>query len=433
MSIKTKLLILSVLGAFCIQNQSLAQSSSSTYSSLGLGEFNNSGFTQNQGMGGLGISYGNSFGVNHVNPALSVQNYAFNFQAAINYERINATSGEQTSEIDGGGLGYVAMSFPIKPSKMSLGIGLNQISSVNYNLTIRNPVANTDITAFNTIDGNGGISEAYLSTGFQVFKNFNVGVQGSYIFGSTIRRNNLTLRNNQTLSNSDGEVVGGSSEYYERLSLSDVSIKGGAHYMAKVGNRKFLHFGTIYQVFGEVNGKEFARIGDSGQASNPEAPGDILSNDLQGTIYIPNRLGYGVTYEKLNKFMIGLEAQHQDFSTYRSFNGTTGELNNSFKIGLGGQYIPDLFSMDNVFARSIYRVGFEYEQTPYLIRNTAVNDVGINFGASIPMNNLSLMNLAFKLGTRGSSDNNLVRENYIRISLGFSINDNSWFYKKVFE
>jgi len=38
-----------------------------------------------------------------------------------------------------------------------------------------------------------------------------------------------------------------------------------------------------------------------------------------------------------------------------------------------------------------------------------------------------------KLGTRGSTENNLVRENYIRISLGFSINDNSWFYKKVFE
>lgn len=418
---------MSVFGAFCIQQQSLAQSSSSTYSSIGLGEFNNAGFTQNQGMGGLGISYGNSFGINHVNPALSVQNYAFNFQAAINYERINAVSGEQTSQIDGGGLGYVAMSFPIKPSKMSLGIGLNQISSVNYNLTIRNPVLNSDALAFNTIDGNGGISEAYVSTGFQAFKNFNVGVQASYIFGSTIRTNNLSL------TNEEGQPVGGSSEYYERLSLSDVSFKGGAHYMAKVGNRKFLHFGAIYQVFGEINGKEFAKVGDSGQASNPDAPGDVLSNDLPGTIYIPNRLGYGITYEKLNKFMVGLEVQHQDFSTYRSFNGTVGELNNSYKIGLGGQYIPDLFSMDNVFARSIYRVGFEYEQTPYLIRNTAVNDAGINFGASIPMNNLSLMNLSFKLGTRGSSENNLVRENYFRISLGFSINDNSWFYKKVFE
>jgi len=427
MSIKTKLFILSVFGAFCLQQHALAQSSSSTYSSLGIGEFNTSGFTQNQGMGGLGISYGNTFGINHVNPALSVQNYAFNFQAAINYERISASSGERSAEIDGGGLGYVAMSFPIKPSKMSVGVGLNQISSVNYNLTFRNPVANSEITAFNIIDGNGGISEAYINTGFQVFKNFNLGFQGSYIFGSTIRRNNLTLTNAQ------GEPVGGSSEYYERLSLSDVSLKGGAHYMAKVGNRKFLHFGSIYQLFGEVNGKEFAKVADSGQASNPDVPGNILSNDVAGSIYIPNRLGYGVTYEKLNKFMIGLEAQHQDFSTYRSFDGTTGELNNSFKIGLGGQYIPDLFSMDNVFARSMYRLGFEYEQTPYLIRNMAINDVGINFGASIPMNNLSLMNLAFKLGTRGSTENNLVRENYIRVSLGFSINDNSWFYKKVFE
>ncbi|KEO73164.1 hypothetical protein [Anditalea andensis] len=427
MSTKTRLLILSVFGAFIIHQPLLAQSSSSTYSSIGMGEFNNSGFTQNQGMGGLGISYGNSFGVNHVNPALSVQNYAFNFQAAINYERINASSAENSADIDGGGLGYVAMSFPIKPSKMSLGLGLNQVSSVNYNLTFTNSIPNSTNTATSVINGDGGISEAYLSTGFQVAKNLNLGIQASYIFGSTIRRNVLTLKNEQ------GANIGEESEYYERLTVNDLSIKGGAHYMAKVGNRKFLHFGTIYQVFGELNAKEFSKMSNQGQASNPDAPGDILSNDLPGTIYLPNRLGYGITYERLNKFMIGLEAQHQNFSTYRSFNGATGELNNSFKVGLGGQYIPDLFSMENVFARSMYRLGFEYEQMPYLVQNTAINDLGISFGASIPMNNLSLMNLAFKLGTRGSADNNLVRENYIRVSLGFSINDNSWFYKKVFE
>lgn len=418
------------MGAFCAfytNQDSLAQSSSSTYSSLGLGEFNYSGYTQNQGMGGLGISYGNSFGVNHVNPALSVKNHAFNFQAAINYERINVASAEQSSDIDGGGLGYVAMSFPIKPSKMALGIGLNQISSVNYNITYKNQVANTDLTSNNLIEGSGGISEAYINTGFELFKNFNIGLHGSYLFGSTIRTNNLSLENDE------GTPVGGGSEYYERLSINDISFKGGAHYMAKVGTRKFLNIGAIYQVFGNVNGKEYAKVAEPGAASAPNAPGVILSDDVVGTIYIPNRLGYGITYEKFNKFTIGIEAQHQDFSQYRPFNGSEGELNNSYRIGLGGQYIPDLYSMDNVFRRSIYRMGLEYEQTPYLINGHSVEDVGISFGASIPMNNLSLMNLAFKLGTRGSAENSLVRENYFRVSLGFSINDNSWFYKKVFE
>src|SRR5680860_597210 len=117
MSIKYKL---HLLGAFCatfILNDGFSQSSSSTYSSLGLGEFNNSGLTHNQAMGGLGISYGNGFNVNMVNPALSVKNSAFNFQAAFNYNRIMATSGSETEQLDGGGLSYVSMSLPVAPGK----------------------------------------------------------------------------------------------------------------------------------------------------------------------------------------------------------------------------------------------------------------------------------------------------------------------------
>ena len=62
-----------------------------------------------------------------------------------------------------------------------------------------------------------------------------------------------------------------------------------------------------------------------------------------------------------------------------------------------------------------------------------VNDFGINFGTSIPVNNLSLVNMAMKVGRRGTADNGLIREAYFNFTLGFSLNDNSWFYKRVFE
>src|SRR5690554_3428356 len=143
MLIKNKLYL---VGAFCaifIFNDAFSQSSSSTYSSLGLGDFNNSGLTQNQAMGGLGISYGNGFNVNLVNPALSVKNTAFNFQAAFNYSRISATSETQTETLDGGGLNYVTMSLPVSPGKWTVGLGLNQISAVNYNLSAASEVENS--------------------------------------------------------------------------------------------------------------------------------------------------------------------------------------------------------------------------------------------------------------------------------------------------
>ena len=310
MSIKNKLCFLCALCITFISYEGFSQSSSSTYSSLGIGDFNNSGLTQNQAMGGLGISYGNGFNVNQVNPALSVKNAAFNFQAAFNYSRISATSDTQTEQLDGGGLNYVAMSLPVAPGKWTLGLGLNQISSVNYNLTASSTVANSDLRSLNTIQGDGGITEAYLQTGFELFNNFNVGLHGSYVFGSTIRTNQLVL--------TDDELgpVGVSTEYYERLTLSDIALKGGVHYLQKIGDEKFLNVGAIYHMFGDIKGVQFAKVADLGQASNADSSGEILSDNEKGSIFLPNKLGYGVSDEKINKFVIGLEFQHQDFSEY---------------------------------------------------------------------------------------------------------------------
>jgi hypothetical protein len=424
---KIKLQLLGVLCTLFLFSEVSAQTSSSTYSALGLGEFNYSGSATNQAMGGLGISYGTGWSVNFVNPALSTRNTIFNFEAALNYKKLNVNNGSETSDVDGGGLSYVAFSLPVKSGKTTLGLGLNQISSVNYRLLINSQVNNATINANNFIRGDGGISEAYLSAGFVVAKNLSLGIQGSYLFGSSIRTNQLRLTD--TL----GVDVGIPSEYYERLTVSDVGYKLGAHYMVPLGEKKNLHLGAIYEKLGDVNGKAFAKLAAIGQANDLDTDGDLIANDEPGSVYIPNRYGFGFSFEKVNKYAIGLEAQYQDFKQYRSFLDDPTQLKEAIKIGLGIQIVPDYLAIDNSLKRSTYRFGLEFQQTPYYLNNTNINDLGINFGASLPLNQLSLLNFAMKVGQRGTTNNGLIRENYINFTLGFSLNDNSWFYKRVFE
>ncbi|WP_075348916.1 hypothetical protein [Algoriphagus marinus] len=424
---KIKLQLLGVLCTLFLFSEVSAQTSSSTYSALGLGEFNYSGSATNQAMGGLGISYGTGWSVNFVNPALSTRNTIFNFEAALNYKKLNVNNGSETSDVDGGGLSYVAFSLPVKSGKTTLGLGLNQISSVNYRLLINSQVNNATINANNFIRGDGGISEAYLSAGFVVAKNLSLGIQGSYLFGSSIRTNQLRLTD--TL----GVDVGIPSEYYERLTVSDVGYKLGAHYMVPLGEKKNLHLGAIYENLGAVNGKAFAKLAAIGQANDLDTDGDLIANDEPGSVYIPNRYGFGFSFEKVNKYAIGLEGQYQDFKQYRSFLDDPTQLKEAIKIGLGFQIVPDYLAIDNSLKRSTYRFGLEFQQTPYYLNNTNINDLGINFGASLPLNQLSLLNLAMKVGQRGTTNNGLIRENYINFTLGFSLNDNSWFYKRVFE
>jgi len=306
-------------------------------------------------------------------------------------------------------------------------MGLGQITSVNYRLRVESEVANSDLIANNFLRGDGGITEAYLNFGYLLAKNLSIGVHGSYLFGSTIRSNTLIV------SDEEGAAVGNNSEYYERLTVSDVGFKLGAHYQLKVSDRGNLHFGAIYQKLGDVSGTGFAKLAEIGQASNPDSEGDLIANDEKGSIYIPNRYGFGVTYEKMNKFAVALEGQFQDFAKYQNFFGEELDLMEAKKVGLGFQFIPDYLSFDNLLMRATYRVGVEWMQTPYYLNQTHIDDIGLTLGASIPVNQLSLVNMAFKAGRRGTLDNGLIKENYVSFTLGFSLNDNSWFYKRVFE
>ena len=420
-------LALGVLSTLLLISEGFGQNSSSTYSGLGIGEFNYGGQIQNQGMGGLGISFGTGWGANTVNPALTTRNTIFNFQASLNYKRIAVSNDTESSLVDGGGLSYVAISLPVKTGKFTTGMGLGQISSINYRLKVVSPIANSPLIANNYLEGDGGISEAYLNFGYLLAKNLSIGAHGSYLFGSSIRSNQLLVFDQK------GVEVGRASEYYERISVSDVALKLGAHYFFKTSEKSNLHLGAIYQTFGDVNGTAFAKLAPIGQASSPKTDGDLIANNEKGNIYLPSRYGVGVTYEKNNKFVIGLEGQMQDFSKYRNFFGESLSLQSAQKVGLGVQFVPDFTDFDKLLNRSTYRMGLEWMRTPYFINQTTINDIGINFGTSIPVNNLSLVNMAMKVGRRGTVDNGLIREAYVNFSFGFSINDNSWFYKRVFE
>jgi hypothetical protein len=97
------------------------------------------------------------------------------------------------------------------------------------------------------------------------------------------------------------------------------------------------------------------------------------------------------------------------------------------------KFVPDYISFDNLLLRGTYRIGIEWMQTPYYLNQTSINDIGLTLGTSIPVSQLSLFNVAFKAGQRGTLDNGLIRENYVNFTIGLSLNDNSWFYKRVFE
>jgi hypothetical protein len=80
-----------------------------------------------------------------------------------------------------------------------------------------------------------------------------------------------------------------------------------------------------------------------------------------------------------------------------------------------------------------YRAGVSYKQTYLKFDNQQINDYGITFGVGLPIyRSNSTINVAVEFGRRGTTNNNLVLENYTKLNMSVNLYD-LWFIKRKFD
>jgi hypothetical protein len=64
------------------------------------------------------------------------------------------------------------------------------------------------------------------------------------------------------------------------------------------------------------------------------------------------------------------------------------------------------------------------------VNNQAIKDFGTNFGIGLPMGGtFSNVNIGLELGSLGTVKKGLIKENYLSLRIGLSLNDR-WFMKR---
>jgi hypothetical protein len=102
---------------------------------------------------------------------------------------------------------------------------------------------------------------------------------------------------------------------------------------------------------------------------------------------------------------------------------------NSFEVRVGGQYIPDKSAGSSFWQRMTYRAGARYGQLPLEFRGERIDEFGISFGFSLPLRrSRSTFNFGFEFGRRGTTEQELVQENFIKFNFGISLYER-WFIK----
>ena len=170
----------------------------------------------------------------------------------------------------------------------------------------------------------------------------------------------------------------------------------------------------------------------SGQYSNA----DTLTQEtsVRRDLTIPAGITLGIQYVSLDKIRLGAQFGYESWSNYKN-EARPETFRNTIAISGGAEFIPDFSSYNRYLRRVRYRVGAYYRQDPRIINGEGLNDVGVSFGFGFPIvlprQQTSFVNSAFEFGKLGS--NSPIEETYFRISLGFTLNDNTWFYKRRFE
>jgi hypothetical protein len=80
-----------------------------------------------------------------------------------------------------------------------------------------------------------------------------------------------------------------------------------------------------------------------------------------------------------------------------------------------------------------YRIGFHYEQTYLKLNGRNINDIGFSAGIGMPIRRAgTMLNFTLEAGQRGTTQDNLIRERYLKLTFGLTVND-LWFVKSKYD
>ncbi len=461
-----------------LHNTASAQITSSPYSRYGIGDLTGKGFAQGFAMGGTNIAMQNDstamFFINTGNPASYSNIRLTTADLGININRVQLQNTDAKQTINNASLAYLSMALPFK--KWWVGsVGLLPYSSVGYKVSDHQDITNVGGVDF-LYDGSGGINQFYFgnavkplyglpdlflkSNRFERLKeekkfaktnrilkrkrslqSLSLGFNASYLFGgfANSRRDifpySINAFNTRVVTTTQvGDVY---FDYGAQYSYTFDSIRG-----RELRDKVKLLFGATFatqsNIAAQIDSVSYTYYKNS---AGYEVAKDTIQNsqNTKGKLQFPLSFGFGFGFKKGDKWLVAGDFAVQNWSTYAAFNKSQN-LNNSMRVSLGIQYVPNSKAngKGTYYKRVNYRMGARYNQTMIELKNTPLIEQAFSFGVGFPvgrnflLQNFSMVNIGFELGNRGTTTNGLIKEQFFKTTIGFTINDR-WFIKPKFD
>jgi len=311
-------------------------------------------------------------------------------------------------------------------------------TNVGYNIINESEIPYADsTTAVNyKFEGSGGTYKFFWGNSFKV-KNFSAGLNLGYFFGQ--------------IDNEKQVLFPDLIASYDNLFTDEYGVKG---FIWNAG----VQYDHILKENDAGKPSEYLTIGLHGNSKNNytltrdrswitlnQAYGDVDtvssvtgSNMIETKTSLPSEIGFGLMYVKENKTRLGVDIRRQVWNKFlRDIVDTDPDNNedmNSFRVAVGAEIVPDEFSYNNYFKKIRYRFGAYYSTDPRTVNDEQLLKYGVTVGMGLPIilprQGKSFINLGFEFGKQGFDDS--LQEKFFKFNLGFTLNDDTWFFKRKF-
>jgi len=397
---------------------SIAQNgTTSPYSYFGIGELKFKGTAENRSMGGLNI-FSDSIHLNIQNPASVANLRLVNFTSGGSYKYVNQETETASQYASATTLDYLAMGIPM--GKFGAIFGILPYTAVGYKLESITDSTDTQYT------GTGGMNKVFFALAYQVTPKFNIGIDANYNFGNVERKSIISEEGFLlgTRKNVKSDLLGFNFNFgaeYKTMISEDLQLTTSATYSPA----------TKFEVQG-VQNITSVLISSTGVVIPIDNREEIL-DDVEVTF--PSQLTFGAGIGSPKKWFVGGQYTNYKASNYNdpTLNFGTVEFVDANKYRIGGFFIPRYTSFSRYWYRATYRFGLRYEETGINLRGEDINEYGISFGVGLPIGRLfSNVNIGFELGSKGTTKNGLVKENFFNTFISLSLND-KWFEKRYID
>lgn len=404
---KIKLLLTVSIALLLYSNKVQSQSnnlSSSPYSLYGLGLVNEVNTGKTNALGKAGIAMPSNTSINNLNPASfgSIPLKSFLFDIGIKAEQETLfDNGEEESRFNAN-FSNMAIAFPLT-KKSGVGLTLIPFTNVGYVvLGVESEIEGSPEIFKSNINGSGGLSDLKLNYGYALSENLRLGLSGSFLFGK-ISEEEVDFIGESILTISEDNYYNG--------------FRVGLGFQYDLNDR--ISLGGIMNSPTNLNGSQTRLVVANGYDPYEE------DDDLDA-FKLPLELGVGV-HAKLNDRLFFNLDYKRSFWDATNQSDLVGDYVDQDFIGFGGEFIPKNQRMN-------YRFGFNVDNGNLAINEERVSNYALNAGIGFPISGRtnSMLNLGYSYGQKGTVSNGLIKENYHRLTLNFSLED-LWFIKKKYD